>query len=127
MKEIVMEYLPKIVEYVLIIIVGILANKAKKLINTDIKRTVVKDTVKYIEQVFNDVHGKEKLSLATEKAIALLKSKGIKVDDEEIVVLIESAVAEMNKSDSAVKQLIGALENGTIDSFNVQDHRDGDS
>ena len=126
MREIVMEYLPKIVEYVLIIIVGILANKAKKLINTDIKRTVVKDTVKYIEQVFNDVHGKEKLSLATEKAIALLKSKGIKVDDEEIVVLIESAVAEMNKSDSAVKQLIGALENGTIDSFNVQD-RDGDS
>jgi len=126
MKEIVMEYLPKIVEYVLIIIVGILANKAKKLINTDIKRTVVKDTVKYIEQVFNDVHGKEKLSLATEKAIALLKSKGIKVDDEEIVVLIESAVAEMNKSDSAVKRLIGALENGTIDSFNVQD-RDGDS
>lgn len=121
-----MEYLPKIVEYVLIIIVGILANKAKKLINTDIKRTVVKDTVKYIEQVFNDVHGKEKLSLATEKAIALLKSKGIKVDDEEIVVLIESAVAEMNKSDSAVKQLISALENGTIDSFNVQD-QDGDS
>lgn len=126
MKEILITYLPKIIEYIMIIIVGALANKAKKMINTDIKRNIVKDTVKYVEQVFNDVHGKEKLSLATEKAIALLKSKGIKVDDEEIVVLIESAVAEMNKSDSAVKQLIGALENGTIDSFNVQD-RDGDS
>ena len=126
MKEILMTYLPKIIEYVMIIIVGALANKAKKMINTDIKRNIARDTVKYVEQVFSDVHGKEKLSLATEKAIALLKSKGIKVDDEEIVVLIESAVAEMNKSDSAVKQLISALENGTIDSFNVQD-RDGDS
>ena len=126
MKEILITYLPKIIEYIMIIIVGALANKAKKMINTDIKRNIARDTVKYVEQVFSDVHGKEKLSLATEKAIALLKSKGIKVDDEEIVVLIESAVAEMNKSDSAVKQLIGALENGTIDSFNVQD-RDGDS
>ena len=68
MKEILMEYLPKIVEYVLIIIVGLLANKAKKLINTDIKRNIVKDTVKYVEQVFNDVHGGEKLNLAIEKA-----------------------------------------------------------
>jgi hypothetical protein len=33
MKEILMEYLPKIMEYVLIIIVGVLANKAKKLVS----------------------------------------------------------------------------------------------
>ena len=128
MKEVIMEYLPKIVEYVLIIIVGILANKAKKLINTDIKRTVVKDTVKYIEQVFDDVHGGEKLNLAVAKATSLLKSKGIKVDNEEIMVLIESAVAEMNKEDSAVKKLVSALENGTIDNFNSNvQNQDGDS
>lgn len=126
MKEIIMEYLPKIVEYVLIIIVGLLANKAKKLINTDIKRAIVKDTVRYVEQVFDDIHGGEKLNVATEKVIALLKAKGIKVDNEEIVVMIESAVAEMNKDNSIVKQFIGALEDGTIDSFNVE-NRDGDS
>ena len=126
MKEILMEYLPKIMEYVLIIIVGVLANKAKKLVNTDIKRAVVKDTVRYVEQVFRDIHGVEKLDAAKDKAVKLLETKGIKVNDEEMIVLIESAVAELNKNDSAARRFVKALEDGTIDSFNVQD-QDGDS
>lgn len=126
MKEIIMEYLPKILEYVIIIIAGILANKAKKLINTDIKKAIVRDTVKYVEQVFRDVHGTEKLDAAKDKAVALLREKGIKISDEEIIVLIESAVSEMNKNDSAIKRLIEALEKGTIDDFDVQ-NRDGES
>jgi len=126
MKEILMEYLPKIMEYVLIIIVGVLANKAKKLVNTDIKRAVVKDTVRYVEQVFRDIHGVEKLDAAKDKAVKLLEAKGIKVSDEEMIVLIESAVAELNKNDSAARRFVKALEDGTIDSFNVQD-QDGDS
>lgn len=126
MKEIIMEYLPKILEYVIIIIAGILANKAKKLINTDIKKAIVRDTVKYVEQVFRDVHGAEKLDAAKDKAVALLREKGIKISDEEIIVLIESAVSEMNKNDSAIKRLIEALETGTIDDFDVQ-NRDGES
>lgn len=126
MKEIIIEYLPKILEYVIIIIAGILANKAKKLINTDIKKAIVRDTVKYVEQVFRDVHGTEKLDAAKDKAVALLREKGIKISDEEIIVLIESAVSEMNKNDSAIKRLIEALEKGTIDDFDVQ-NRDGES
>lgn len=126
MKEILMEYLPKIVEYVLIIIVGLLANKAKKLINTDIKRNIVKDTVKYVEQVFNDVHGGEKLNLAIEKATELLRAKGIKIDESEIVVLIESAVSEMNRNDSALNKLIETLEVKAVDEVDKQ-NRDGDS
>lgn len=126
MKEIIIEYLPKILEYVIIIIAGILANKAKKLINTDIKKAIVRDTVKYVEQVFRDVHGAEKLDAAKDKAVALLREKGIKISDEEIIVLIESAVSEMNKNDSAIKRLIEALETGTIDDFDVQ-NRDGES
>ena len=126
MKEIIMEYLPKILEYVIIIIAGILANKAKKLINTDIKKAIVRDTVKYVEQVFRDVHGAEKLDAAKDKAVALLREKGVKISDEEIIVLIESAVSEMNKNDSAIKRLIEALETGTIDDFDVQ-NRDGES
>lgn len=126
MKEIIMEYLPKILEYAIIIIAGILANKAKKLINTDIKKAIVRDTVKYVEQVFRDVHGVEKFDAAKDKAVALLREKGIKISDEEIIVLIESAVSEMNKNDSAIKRLIEALETGTIDDFDVQ-NRDGES
>lgn len=129
MKEIIITYLPKILEYVIVIIAGLLANKAKKLINTDIKKAIVRDTVKYVEQVFRDVHGAEKLDAAKDKAIALLKEKGVKISDEEIIVLIESAVSEMNKNDSAIKQLIEMLETGTIDDFDVKDvqNRDGDS
>ena len=126
MKEILMEYLPKIVEYVLIIIVGLLANKAKKLINTDIKRNIVRDTVKYVEQVFNDVHGGEKLNLAIEKATELLRAKGIKIDESEIVVLIESAVSEMNRDDSALNKLIETLDAKSVNETDKQ-NRDGDS
>lgn len=126
MKEILMEYLPKIVEYVLIIIVGLLANKAKKLINTDIKRNIVRDTVRYVEQVFNDIHGGEKLNLAIEKASELLRSRGIKIDESEIVVLIESAVSEMNRNDSALNKLIETLEVKAVDEVDKQ-NRDGDS
>lgn len=126
MKEILMEYLPKIVEYVLIIIVGLLANKAKKLINTDIKRNIVRDTVKYVEQVFNDVHGGEKLNLAIEKATELLRTKGIKIDESEIVVLIESAVSEMNRDDSALNKLIETLDTKGVNETDKQ-NRDGDS
>lgn len=126
MKEIIIEYLPKILEYVIIIIAGILANKAKKLINTDIKKAIVRDTVRYVEQIFRDVHGVEKLDAAKDKTVALLREKGIKISDEEIIVLIESAVSEMNKNDSAIKQLIEGLKTGTIDDFDVQ-NRDGES
>lgn len=108
--EILKEYLPTLISYVLMILVAFVANKAKKYINTDIKRSVVKDTVRYIEQVFKDIHGAEKLGAAKAKAVELLTAKGVKISDEELTVLIESAVEQMNRNGVT----IDAVLNGNI-------------
>lgn len=63
-----------------------------KYIDTQTKKDVVKDTVKYIEQVYKDIHGAEKLELAKTKALEWLNEKGIKISEIELEILIESAV-----------------------------------
>lgn len=67
-------------------------NAYTKYINTQTKKEIVKDTVNYIEQVYKDIHGQEKLSKAKEKALEWLNEKGIKISDIELEILIESAV-----------------------------------
>lgn len=63
-----------------------------KYIDTQTKKDVVKDTVKYIEQVYKDIHGTEKLELAKTKSLEWLNEKGIKISETELEILIESAV-----------------------------------
>ena len=58
---------------------------------------IVKNVVQCVEQTFKDLHGEEKFNGAKNKLIAILETKGIKLTDEEIAILIESAVNEMNK------------------------------
>lgn len=67
-------------------------NAYTKYIDTQTKKDVVKDTVKYIEQVYKDIHGKEKLEMAKRKALDWLNEKGIKISEVELEILIESAV-----------------------------------
>ena len=103
MKEIitqmVTEYLPVILTAVLTTIVGFMKAKYDKVANDDTKKNVVADTVKYIEQIYKDIHGKDKLAKAEEKVKELLEEKGIKISDNELVTLIESAVKDMNTSE----------------------------
>lgn len=72
-------------------------NAYTKYINTKTKKEIVKDTVNYVEQVFKDIHGKEKLEKAKEKALEWLNEKGIKISGTELEILIESAVNAFNK------------------------------
>lgn len=67
-------------------------NAYTKYINTKTKKEIVQDTVNYVEQVFKDIHGKEKLEKAKEKALEWLNEKGIKISETELEILIESAV-----------------------------------
>lgn len=67
-------------------------NAYTKYINTKTKKEIVKDTVNYVEQVYKDIHGAEKLNKAKEKALEWLKQKGIKISETELEILIESAV-----------------------------------
>ena len=63
-----------------------------KYVDTQTKKEIVKDTVNYVEQVFKDIHGAEKLEKAKEKALEWLNEKGIKISETELEILIESAV-----------------------------------
>lgn len=77
-----------------------LSNKVNKFINSrDNKDTIyaiIGHTVNYVEQVCKELKGKEKLEAAKDKIIKALNDKGIKLSDEEIEILIESAVKTMN-------------------------------
>ena len=57
--------------------------------------SVAKTVVKWTEQVYTDIHGKEKLEKALTKASLLLAEKGIKVSEEELMVAIEAACYEL--------------------------------
>lgn len=68
----------------------------KKYMDDKTKLAVAKTAVQYVEQVFKDLHGEEKLFQALEAASQMLAEKGITVTDLELRVLIEAAVAEFN-------------------------------
>ena len=72
-------------------------NKISSKIDTDIKKELVKTTVKYVEQVFKDIHGKEKLDMALQKAEELFKEKGINIGRVELEMMIEEVVNNINE------------------------------
>lgn len=63
-------------------------------INTAEKRSVARTAAAFVEQVWKDIHGPEKLDKALEAAQVLLKKKGIAFDAAEMKILIEAAVGE---------------------------------
>ena len=71
-------------------------NILKQIANNKEKREVVKDVVKAVEQMFKDLHGKDKLEKAVENASIILSEKGITITELELLTLIESAVSEFN-------------------------------
>lgn len=91
-------YIPTILATVITIITGWAGLKLKNWINTETKKDVVKTTVKYIEQVYKDIHGEEKLKVASDNVKKLLKEKGLDITDLELRAFIESAVRELNDS-----------------------------
>lgn len=72
-------------------------NKIAEKIDNDIKKSLVETTVKYIEQVFKDIHGKEKLDMALQKAEELFKEKGINIGHTELEMMIEEVVNNINE------------------------------
>lgn len=83
-------------------------------LDDETKITIARAVVAFVEQVWQDLHGKDKLQKALETARELLAKKGIDFDADEMMVLIEAAVAEFNE---AFKKPIDA-EN-TVASYRV--------
>lgn len=79
--------------------VGIVVkNLFTKYINDKTKKSVAKSAVQFVEQVYKDLHGEEKLAEALVAASEMLAEKGITITDLELRVLVEAAVAEFNKA-----------------------------
>ena len=81
---------------------GALANAIKalytKYINDKTKQVVAKTAVQFVEQVYKDLHGDEKLGQALTAASEMLYEKGIAFTELEMRVLIEAAVGEFNNA-----------------------------
>lgn len=81
---------------VIAVLFGVLGAKLKSVYDTKIKtdtaKTVVDDVVKFVQQVYKDLDGPEKLQKALTEASTILNEKGISISDTELNMLIESAV-----------------------------------
>ena len=73
-------------------------NKQNDRIDTDTKISIARTVAKFVEQAWKTLHGPEKLRKALKTAEILLKKKGITFDADEMMVLIEAAVAEFNEA-----------------------------
>ena len=78
---------------------GLIACKlANRYVNTETKRTLARTGVLFVEQVFRDLHGEEKMAKFLEYAAAQLARYGIKFDAEEMKALAEAFLAEFNEA-----------------------------
>lgn len=97
------QIMPSLVDFIAVVVgVGLMyaGQYVKKLYNkyvdNETKKDVVNTTVQYVEQVYQDIHGEEKLEKALERASKLLQEKGITISNTELETLIESAVCGFN-------------------------------
>ena len=84
----------------LVAIFGFLGVQAKKLyknfVDDKTKESVVKSVVKAMEQIYRDLDGRERYQKAKESIVEMLNSKGVKITESEMNILIEASVSEFN-------------------------------
>lgn len=107
------EYLPVILTTIITAITAQLKICYTKYINDKTKKDIAATTVRYIEQIYYDLHGNEKLDKAKESMLALLEDKNIKINEIEMIMLLESAVKEMNYK--SLTDFIEDVKNGGDD------------
>lgn len=86
--------------------IGVSIKKAyTKYVDTKTKKEIIKATVEYIEQIYKTamITNEDKLAKCKEKALEWLNSKGLKISDTELEILIESAVNGLKKTNKEEK------------------------
>ena len=100
--EIINLYGAEIIGTLLLALAGIFGMIAKNLVSkyldTDTKRTLAKVVVQFVEQVYKNLHGEDKLNAALTVFAEMLIKKNIDASELEMKVLIEAAVAEFNNA-----------------------------
>lgn len=95
-KEIIAQYLPIVIQAIIAVISGAAVSYIKKKVKSEETRNIIATVVKATEQIHDEIHGREKLYSAENRAKRILESKGIILPDYELTTLIESAVHDMN-------------------------------
>ena len=95
-------YTNQIILSLLLLLAAFLGSQVKalyrKYVTTEIKQSVCRTAVRFVEQVYKDIHGPEKLAQAMAKASEILEGYGITISEAELVAMIEAAVNEFNNS-----------------------------
>lgn len=68
-----------------------------------VKKEVAAQVVKYVEQVYKELKGEEKLEKALEAGADMLNEKGIIISDLELRVLLEAALADLTNAFNKTK------------------------
>ena len=96
------QYVMQIVLMILLALAGWLGVQIKNLYNkyvsTEVKQAVCRTCVRFVEQVYTDLHGREKLRKAMERATQILATYDIHITEDELEAMLEAAVNEFNKS-----------------------------
>jgi len=101
-------------------IAGFLGAQIKKRIDRvtadEEKRKAVESVVKAVEQMYQDLSGREKLEKAKENILAILQSKDIAISEIEMDMLIEACVAEFNLAflQKAKEERMEEMHNGNV-------------
>ena len=99
-EEFINTHLMQILATIIAAVAAWLGKEIKRLyekhVNTKIKKDLADTVVQFVEQVYKDLHGEEKLNAALAAFSELLAEKGIHVTDIEMRVLLEAAVAKFN-------------------------------
>lgn len=81
---------------VVAVLFGVLGTKIKQIYNekaqNETVKVVVDNVVKWVQQVYYELEGPEKLQKALTEASTILGEKGITISETELDMLIESAV-----------------------------------
>jgi len=92
----------EIIALIVTVVFGVLGfvvkNFVKTYLNDKRKQDIARAVVRFVEQCFKDLHGKEKLTAALNRASAIMAEKGIDFSATEMETLIEAAVAEFNEA-----------------------------
>lgn len=95
-------YITQIILAIFLALAAFLGAQVKALYNkyvtTEIKQAVCRTAVRFVEQVYKDLHGREKLEEAMKKASELLEEYGITITETELVAMLEAAVNEFNNA-----------------------------
>ena len=100
-NEFVSEYGTTLIYTVVTAILGFigiaLKNILERFVNDKRKQKIVETCVNAAEQIYKELKGKEKLEKVKENIVAIVNEKALTISELEMDMLIEAAVAEMNK------------------------------